>query len=213
MLERQADPGSAHWVQQLESGRMTTREVVHAIATSPEYMQRFIYTEAGESTPYERSVARLYRHILGRQPDAEGQRSFALLAQRSGPRPVVERILNSREYNEQFGDWGVPGSGGLTYCGSSNQAANQSAVAPAVVTPENQRRFRAMDRNNDGYISRDEARDASWANRFSELDKDNDGRLSRSEFDAMGAGAAGATVNKDAGSPTGGMSDKPGQKQ
>ena len=93
--------------------------------------------------------------------------------------------------------------------------------------------FGSIDRNNDGYISRDEARDAAWSNRFTELDKDNDGRLSRGEFDAMGAGAAGATVNKDANSPsttggmggsvgpagtqsgssTSGIGDKPGQKQ
>jgi hypothetical protein len=64
--------------------------------------------------------------------------------------------------------------------------------------------FAAMDRNNDGYISRDEARDAPWNNRFSELDKDNDSRVSRSEFEAL-QGAAGATVDKDA--------RKPGQKQ
>jgi EF hand len=55
--------------------------------------------------------------------------------------------------------------------------------------------FEALDKNHDGYLSRDETRDASWANRFSELDKDNDGRLSQSEFDAMqaGAGASGKT--------------------
>lgn len=61
--------------------------------------------------------------------------------------------------------------------------------------------FATMDRNNDGYISRDEARDAAWNNRFSELDKDNDGRLSQSEFSAL-QGAAGST--------TGG---KPGEKK
>jgi EF hand len=53
--------------------------------------------------------------------------------------------------------------------------------------------FSAMDKNGDGHISRDEAKDATWSNRFSELDKDNDGRLSQSEFNAMQAGA-GATV-------------------
>ena len=46
-------------------------------------------------------------------------------------------------------------------------------------------RFESYDRNKDGYISRDEARDASWSSRFSELDKDNDGRISRGEFDAL----------------------------
>jgi hypothetical protein len=90
--------------------------------------------------------------------------------------------------------------------------------------------FSAMDRNNDGYISRDEARDATWNSRFSELDKDNDGRLSQSEHDAM-HGAAGATRDANSPSTTGGMGgsvgpagtqsgsstsgigDKPGQKQ
>ena len=54
--------------------------------------------------------------------------------------------------------------------------------------------FAAMDKNNDGHISRDEAKDATWSNRFTELDKDNDNRLSRSEFEAMqaGTGASGA---------------------
>ena len=93
--------------------------------------------------------------------------------------------------------------------------------------------FAGLDRNGDGFISREEAKDASWNNRFSELDKDNDGRLSASEFSAMGAGAAGGTADKDAGSPsttggmggsvgpagtqsgssTSGIGDKPGQKQ
>ena len=93
MLERQADPGSAAWVQQLEGGQMSVREVVRAIAKSPEHMQRFHKTEAGEGTPYERSVAQLYRHILGRQPDATGQRVHAELAQRSGAGAVADRII------------------------------------------------------------------------------------------------------------------------
>lgn len=63
--------------------------------------------------------------------------------------------------------------------------------------------FSAMDRNNDGYLSREEARDASWNNRFSELDKDNDGRLSRSELESL----------QESGSGTSGIGDKPGQKQ
>lgn len=69
--------------------------------------------------------------------------------------------------------------------------------------------FAAMDRNGDGYISRDEARDATWSNRFSELDKDNDARLSLSEFEAMKEGSAAG----DTGASTSGAGDKPGQKQ
>jgi len=79
--------------------------------------------------------------------------------------------------------------------------------------------FSAMDRNNDGYISREEAREATWNNRFSELDKDNDGRISQSEFNAMGAsttGGMGGSVGPggtQSGSSTSGVGDKPGQKQ
>jgi hypothetical protein len=83
--------------------------------------------------------------------------------------------------------------------------------------------FSALDRNNDGYISRDEAREAAWSNRFTEFDKDNDDRLSRSEFDAMQAAAGASTTGgmggsvgpggTQSGSSTSGVGDKPGQKQ
>ena len=83
--------------------------------------------------------------------------------------------------------------------------------------------FSALDRNNDGHISRDEARDASWSNRFTELDRDNDQRLSQSEFDAMSSGAGASTTGgmggsvgpggTQSGSSTSGVGDKPGQKQ
>jgi ribulose 1,5-bisphosphate carboxylase large subunit-like protein len=54
-------------------------------------------------------------------------------------------------------------------------------------------RFDRLDRNHDGYISRDEAKDASELNtRFSELDKNNDGKLSRDEYNALNAGSRGA---------------------
>ena len=35
MLQRQPDAASAGWVQQLENGRMAVRDVVRAIASSP----------------------------------------------------------------------------------------------------------------------------------------------------------------------------------
>lgn len=177
MLERQADAGSAHWVQQLESGRMTVRDVVRSIATSPEYTQRFVYAESGEITPYERSVARLYRHILGRQPDPAGQRAFARMVEQSGPEAAIDRILVSREYNQQFGDWAVPGSGGVRYCQPDNTASNQTSAADPGW------RFRDMDRNADGVISRGEWRASNGRMpAFNQLDVNNDNRVTRSEF-------------------------------
>jgi Ca2+-binding EF-hand superfamily protein len=60
-----------------------------------------------------------------------------------------------------------------------------------------------MDKNCDGYNSRDDAKDATWTTRFTELDKDNDGRLSQSEFNAMqaGAGATGAPLTSGTNAP------------
>jgi hypothetical protein len=178
MLERQSDAGSAHWVQQLESGRTTVRELVRSIATSPEYTERFFYAESGESTPYERSVARLYRHILGRQPDPDGQRVFARVAQQSGSEAVVDRILNSNEYRQQFGDWGVPGSGGLRYCASNSAIRRQSGQSGAAGW-----RFRELDQNGDNVITRNEWRTSNGTMpSFNRLDVNNDNRLTRAEF-------------------------------
>jgi hypothetical protein len=136
---------------------MSVRAVVLAIASSPEYTQRFIYPEAGESMPYERSVARFYRHILGRQPDPEGLRDYARLAQQSGPQAVVDRLVRSREYSQRFGAWGVPGSGGLRYCPPNRRSENSS-----------------------GWIESGEWSDAATA--FNRLDLDNDNRLSQDEI-------------------------------
>lgn len=121
-------------------------------------------------------------------------------------------------------------SGSSTLPSTSGSAASGSSSAAGG--------FSGIDRNGDGFISRDEAKDATWSNRFTELDKDNDGRLSRSEFDAMGDSATGTTsggvssghsgsgasttggmggsvgpAGTQSGSSTSGVGDKPGQKQ
>lgn len=54
--------------------------------------------------------------------------------------------------------------------------------------------FDRLDRNRDGYISRDEAKDApELQTRYSELDRNNDGKLSREEYDTLKAEAAGGS--------------------
>jgi len=53
-----------------------------------------------------------------------------------------------------------------------------------------------LDKNKDGYLSREELKnDNAMSGRFSEMDKDNDGRISKDEFSAhsSGAGATGST--------------------
>lgn len=185
MLERGADAGSTQWMQRLESGRMTVRDLVREIAKSNEHTQRFWKTEPGEETPHFRAVGTLYRHILGRQPDAAGARSYAEQGTRSGVGSIVDQIVGSREYDNQFGDWGVPGSGGLRYCGPNNQANNQSNNQASA--PVDQNRFRGMDSNRDGVITRNEWRGNPRA--FENQDWNRDGVLSGDEVTAAGQGA------------------------
>ena len=78
-------------------------------------------------------------------------------------------------------------------------------------------RFEALDKNHDGYISRDEAKDASELNtRFSELDANNDGKVSRDEYEAMHAnkrGASGATAKSSKGAKKGAPDKGPGAQE
>ena len=210
MLERGADTSSADWVAKLQAGT-TVREIVRAIATSAEHEQRFYNPGEGE-VAHQRAVATLYRHILGRQADAAGLRTFSQTAANNGFDAVVNAILNSAEYNQNFGDWGVPGSGGIRYCGSG---ASQTSTArsdmrfPALDTNRdgvvsraewrgNNNSFRVRDWNRDGVLSGDEvrmganppddsleARDFAMVpdDRFAYLDTDNNGSVSENEWD------------------------------
>jgi hypothetical protein len=177
-LERGVDAGAQGWVQQLASGRLTVKELVRNVVKSPEYANRFGQTESGEAQPYERAVARLYRHVLARQPDEGGQRNWANTAQRRGLAAVVDGLIDSAEYNNSFGDWGVPGSGGLRFC-ANNNANNQSSSA---AQPLDRQRFREMDTNRDGVIARNEWNGSNQS--FRVHDWNNDGVLSGDEVEA-----------------------------
>ena len=183
ILERGPDAGAQHWQQQLANGSMTVRDVVRNLVTSQEHTQRFGQAEAGEGTQYERAVARMYRHILARQPDANGQRAHAEAAQRQGISAVAESLLNSQEYRNSFGDWGVPGSGGMTFCApNNNNTARNDVSQPAA--PVGEPRFRTMDQDRDGTISRNEWRGSAQS--FRVHDWDGSGVL---EGDEVRAGA------------------------
>ena len=176
MLERGADAGSTHWVRQLQNGQ-SVRDLVRQFAKSDEHMQRFWRQESGEEVPYFRAVGTMYRHILGRQTDTAGARYWASQAARRGIDPIVDQIVDSNEYDRLYGDWGVPGSGGLRYCGPNNEDGGQQVPGSAM-----NQRFRGMDRNNDGVISQYEWRGNIQA--FENQDWNNDGVLSGNEVSA-----------------------------
>ena len=204
MLERSAGSPSQGWVDQLTSGRTSVREVVRQIAQSPESMQRFFNASEGANA-YENAVGNLYRHILGRQPDAAGTATYANMARQANSlAPVVDQLVNSAEYTQSFGDWGVPGSGGLVYC-APNGAVNSTQYTPYNPNPASYndynlsatQRFSYLDVNNSGYIERNEWDGSLQA--FYQLDRNNDGRLSRDEMNRTGrmTSFAGVDTNRD----------------
>ena len=63
---------------------------------------------------------------------------------------------------------------------------DKAKAAPTGRTTPSEALFERLDRNNDGFVTRDEARDATeLQGRFAELDKDNDGKISRAEMRAL----------------------------
>ena len=195
MLERSADASSGGWVDRLQSGS-TVREVVHAIADSPEHMQRFHNPSEG-AVANERAVANLYRHILGRQPDAGGLRSYTDMAAARGLEAVAHAILASDEYNRTFGDWGVPGSGGLVYCG--NRSSTPSYVGTTGTTNP-QMKYADLDNNRNGVIEKNEWRGSPRA--FAIHDWNNDGVLSGDEVRVGAAPPSGSLEARDYTMPT-----------
>ena len=130
------------------NNRTTVREIVRGIAKSPEHLQRF------GNQARENVVVDVYRHLLNRGPDAEGLKNAVNLVSRRGVQPLIDQIVDSQEYRQQFGDWTVPGSS-VRFCVNGEQPGQQSSNAPGN---GNSMRFRRMDANSDGVIARTEWR-------------------------------------------------------
>lgn len=96
-----------------------------------------------------------------------------------------------------------PGSPSTTVTGTDRESGAAARTNPHGVNDSSRGSssagasaagFDRLDKNRDGFVSRDEARDANELNtRFAELDRNNDGKLSRDEYNAINQGSAGAT--------------------
>jgi Ca2+-binding EF-hand superfamily protein len=171
MLERAPDRGSDSWVERLNNGS-TVREVVREIGKSPEHMQRW----GNESR--EQVARTLYRHILNNVPDPNKVKSTGDLISRNGIPAAVDEIVNSPQYQQMYGDWAVPGASGVRFC-APNERNNQNQVSQI-----SSMRFRRLDANNDGKITRDEWRGNARA--FQNYDWNSDGVLSGDEVSVNG---------------------------
>jgi Ca2+-binding EF-hand superfamily protein len=171
MLERAPDRASDSWVDRLNNGS-TVRDVVREIGKSPEHMQRW----GNESR--EQVSRTLYRHVLNNVPDANTVRSTGELISRNGMPAAVDQIVNSPQYQQMYGDWGVPGTSGVRFCAPNERnGQNQGSQISSM-------RFRRMDTNNDGKVTRDEWRGNQQ--RFQNYDWNNDGVLSGEEVSVNG---------------------------
>ena len=166
VLEHDPNGGEAvPWIQQLTNGQRTVREVVQGLASSAEHRQRFL--PGGTDANRRQAVTTLYRHLLNRQPDANGLQSHVDTAARRDIDAVIASLISSAEYQQKFGEQTVPGQN-VTYCGVRYSSANNRWF-----------RFRDMDRNGNGVIERNE-----WtgsARSFTVHDWNRDGVLSNSE--------------------------------
>jgi Ca2+-binding EF-hand superfamily protein len=171
ILERPADSGSDHWVNQLSQRRMSVREVAHHIAASAEHAQRFGHGD------HRAAVMTLYRHLLGRQPNDSQLNHWTQILQTRGLNPMIEAFVNSDEYMGSLGDWGVPGAR-LRFC-EPGTATSAPQLSTRERTNDSRMRFRGMDADNDGRITRSEWRGNARA--FRNQDTNNDGVLSGDE--------------------------------
>ena len=102
-------------------GYLSTRELVRAIAQSPEYSRRFFETNA----PY-RFVELNFKHLLGRAPKSQAELSehIQILAN-EGYEAEINSYLDSAEYQSTFGEDTVPFMRILSEQGRSQLAFNR----------------------------------------------------------------------------------------
>jgi hypothetical protein len=130
-------------------------------------------------------------------PDPRGQSEQADILVNEKERAVRFRILWLAAVVSAFSLPAAVGAqplGDGVHAPSAGQALGEAAAeASAGGSSAGTAGFNTMDLDQDGFISRDEARGTNLENQFDRLDRDHDGQLSPSEVDAVrGADRLGA---------------------
>jgi phycobilisome core-membrane linker protein len=88
----------------LADGKITVREFVQVLASSPTYSQRFC-----TSYPQTKVIEFLCRHLLGRTPATQAEiNEYQQLLDNGGLASAVNAIASSQEYTQFFGENVVP---------------------------------------------------------------------------------------------------------
>ena len=89
---------------QFKLGELSVREFIRKLAKSDLYRTRFFDTCARY-----RYIELAFRHLLGRAPeDFEEMRQHSERLDRDGFEKDIDSFLDSKEYQDQFGEWVVP---------------------------------------------------------------------------------------------------------
>ena len=91
----------------------------------------------------------------------------------------------------------LAGALALPFAATAAGTSSTPSGPPSSASAGSSSTLKALDSNNDGFVSRDEAKKSPDIDkRFSQLDLDRNGKLSQAELNAAGSPAAGGTPPK-----------------
>ena len=192
VLDRPGTPDASGWVQQLNEG-VTVREVIRRIAKSEEHLNAI--GTGTSNVDRQRATIYVYDHVLGRRASTAEVREGSTFIQRNSVAAMIDGALDSAEYAEKWGDWGVPGSS-VVFCNrTSGVTARPRGTSGAGAGAGAYVSFDRADRNRDGRVTVSEWDDTRQSFRSADANRDN--VLSREEYNASQgvSGAVGTSGN------------------
>lgn len=121
----------------------------------------------------------------------------AALAAALAALPLAALAAGDKPADKAAGSYTAPAPSASTTSAPAAGAATTTAPAAAADSSA-EGMFKSLDKNNDGFISREEARGSPHEKDFAKLDKDGDGKLSPAEHAAAPehAGSGASTAAK-----------------